>query len=284
MPTVAPYYENEYLTDRLNTEAVNFIRRNKDKPFFLYLSHYAVHTTLAGKPEVTDSFSAKPDAAKKRNNPELAAMLASIDDGIGRIAEILAELNIARKTVVIFTSDNGGESRVTSNAPLRGGKSDLYEGGVRVPMIVRWPDVVREASVCDVPVTTVDFYPTFLEMAGGKGEEGHVLDGESLVPVLKGDGKLKRDAIYWHYPLSKPHFLGGCSSGAVRRGPFKLIEFFDSGKAELYDLSRDIGESTDLANTMPQKVGELRGLLETWRASAVFRSPLSWLGWHGSAP
>ena len=260
----------EYLVDRCNLEAVEFIEGHKDERFFLYLSHYAVHTRLVGRADLVAKYEKKPGAGKnnraKRNNVHLAAQLESIDEGVGMIMAKLDELGIAGNTVLIFTSDNGGEDRVTSNAPLRAGKSTLYEGGIREPLIVRWPPVVKAGCVCKAAMSTVDFYPTFLEIAGLGAERGQVLDGVSLLPLLKGKKtKLKRDTLYWHYPLAKPHFLGGKSTGAIRNGGWKLIEFFDDGKVELYNLAEDISEKNNLAEKMPSKANELRKRLAKWR-------------------
>jgi len=273
MPQVKARREGEYLTDRLNQEAVDFITRHKDQPFFLYLSHYAVHTRLVGKPELVAKYQKKPGAGRNANNPILAAMLESIDEGVGGIAARLAELGIADNTVVIFASDNGGEHHVTSNAPLRGAKSQLYEGGIRVPLIVHWPGAVEPGATCSVPVSSVDFYPTLLAMAGIRPDPRQTLDGESLVPLLRRTGRLRRDALYWHYPLSRPHFLGGRSSGAVRKGDWKLIEFYDTGQGELYNLKDDLGETNDLAAKMPERAAELRKLLDAWRKSVGAELP-----------
>jgi arylsulfatase A-like enzyme len=259
----------EYLVDRCNLEAVEFIERHKDERFFLYLSHYAVHARLAGKEELVAKYENKAGAGKgnkaKKNNPHLAAQLESIDEGVGRIMARLDELGLAENTVLVFTSDNGGEDRVTSNAPLRAGKSTLYEGGIREALIVRWPGLIEAASVCTAATSTVDFYPTLLAIAGHKPEKNHILDGVSLLPLLKGKKtKLKRDALYWHYPLAKPHFLGGRSGGAIRVGDFKLIEFFDD-RIELYNLAADISEKNNLAEKMPEKAAELQKHLAKWR-------------------
>jgi arylsulfatase A-like enzyme len=265
MPEVEARRKGEYLTDRLNEEAVDFIARHRGEPFFLFLSHYAVHTRLVGKPDLVAKYQKKPGAGRTRHNPALAAMLESIDQGVGAVLAKLDDLGIADHTAVIFMSDNGGELRVTSNAPLRGGKSQLYEGGIREPLIVRWPGVVRPGSTCSVPVSSIDFYPTIIDMAGARPDPRQVLDGQSLVPLLKQTGRLKRGALFWHYPLARPHFLGGRSSAAVRKGDLKLIEFYDTGNAELYDLGSDVGESTDLSATMPERAAELRKLLDEWR-------------------
>ena len=260
----------EHLVDRMNLEAAEFINRHKDEPFFLYLSHYAVHTRLEGKEELVSRFEKKPHAGEgntaPRNNPHLAAQLKSIDEGVGMIMQKLDKLGLADRTLLVFTSDNGGESRVTTNAPLRAGKSTLYEGGIRVPLIARYPDLVPTGRICGTAVCTVDFYPTFCELAGIERDSGQCLDGVSMIPVLIEPGKrLKRNTLYWHYPLSEPHFLGGRSSGAVREGDWKLIEFFDTGESELYNLADDIGERNNLATAMPGKAQELREVLTAWR-------------------
>jgi len=260
----------EYLVDRCNLEAVEFIDRHKDGPFFLYLSHYAVHTRLVGKPEIVAKYEKKPGAGKgnkaPRNNPHLAAQLESIDEGVGMIMNKLDESGLAQNTVLIFTSDNGGEDRVTSNAPLRAGKSTLYEGGIRVPLIIRWPKVVKPAGVCETPTSNIDFYPTFLQFAGLRADPRQHLDGVSILPLLKNpNANLARDTLYWHYPLEKPHFLGGLSSGAIRQGDFKLIEFFDNGVIEIYNLADDIAEKHNLAGKLPEKVTELKQRLTIWR-------------------
>jgi arylsulfatase A-like enzyme len=265
MKQVEARADGEYLTDRLNTEAVDFISRHKSNPFLLVLSHYAVHTALAGKGDVVEKYKTKPGSGRRRNNPTLAAMIESIDDGVGLILDRLHQHHIANDTIVIFASDNGGEHRVTSNAPLRGGKSQLYEGGIRVPLIVRWPGMVRRKSICKTPVSTIDVYPTLCEIARAETSAEQAIDGESLVPLLTQTGRLKRDTLYWHYPLSKPHFLGGRSSGAVRQGNFKLIEFYDTNALELYNLKTDLGEERNLTPTMPGKVIELRRKLRNWR-------------------
>ncbi|NQT36333.1 MAG: sulfatase [Planctomycetes bacterium] len=269
-PAIKARLPGEYLVDRVNLEAVEFIRRNKDRPFFLYVSHYAVHTALVGKPEMVARYEAIPGSGKgnraAKNNPHLAAQLESIDQGVGMIAATLDELKLTDRTIVIFTSDNGGESGVTSNAPLRGGKSMLYEGGIREPLIVRWPGVAQPGSICRRPVCSLDFYPTLLEAAGAKPDSRQSLDGVSLMPLLRdSQAELSRDTFYWHYPLARPHFLGGRSGGAIRQGSWKLIEFFDDGRRELYNLADDPSEAKDLAAAMPDRVEQLHEALADWR-------------------
>ena len=289
--------KNEYLVDRMNLEAVDFIERNRDRPFFLYLSHYATHTILNGKPELTKKYRAKHPPGKSTrtrcylcqdhghpgdslnhwagdHNPHLAAMLESIDDGVGMISEKLNELGLAENTIVIFSSDNGGETNVTSNAPLRGGKSQLYEGGIRVPVIVRWPGKVPAGTISNQPTVNSDFYPTLLEAVGIARPSDHAVDGVSTLANWKASSaKLPRKDLYWHYPLDRPHFLGGASGGAIRSGDWKLIEFFDSGKTELYSLVEDVSEAKDLSIEKPEIVSQLKTKLASWREKVEARIP-----------
>jgi len=263
----------EYLPDRLAAEAVAFLEKSREKPFFLYLAHYAVHIPMQAKQAMIEKHRARREAdpSTKQGNPIYAAMVESVDQSVGRVLDALDRLNLADRTIVFFFSDNGGLSTpegphtpATTNAPLRAGKGYLYEGGIREPMIVHWPGVTEPGSVSRVPVTSVDFYPTILEMAGVRGDPGHVPDGVSLVPLLRQTGTPPREAIYWHYP----HFSnqGGMPGGAVRKGDYKLIHFYEDDRVELYHLARDIGETTNLAGEMPDKTAELRKLLAAWLA------------------
>jgi arylsulfatase A len=268
----------EYLVDRCNLEAVEFIERHKDGPFFLYLSHYAVHTKLNGKPELVAEFEKREGAGKgpnaRYNNPHLAAQLKSIDEGAGMIVSKLEELRLSDNTILIFTGDNGGESRVTTNGPLRAGKSTLYEGGIRVPLIMCYPKTLPAGTVCRTPTSNIDFYPTLCQLAAVKQDSKQHIDGVSLVPLFANpEASLQRDALYWHYPLEKPHFLGGRSAGAVRKGDWKLIEYFDTGQTELYNLADDISEKNNLAVTNVEKVAELRRLLKAWHKEVEAKIP-----------
>ena len=263
---------DEYLTDRLCDEAVSFIDENKSKPFFLLLANYAVHIPIEAKEEITAKYQAKARPDQIHNNPVYAAMIESVDQGVGRVMAVLEKHGIADRTVVIFTSDNGGldvsqgpNTPATSNHPFRAGKGRLYEGGVREPLIVRWPGVVEPGRVCDEMVCSNDFYPTVVEMAGIKGRPNGEIDGKSLVPLLKEGKPLHRDTLYWHYP----HYSGqgGRPSSAIRCGDMKLIEHFEDGRIELFDLKADIGETNDLAAKMPEKAEELQKKLLKWRKS-----------------
>ena len=267
----------EFLTDRLTSEAVKFIGQNKDRPFFLYLPHFAVHQPIAGKKDVVEKYQRKADPGNPQHNAVYAALVESVDDSVGRLLDELQALKIADRTVVIFVSDNGGligngKSSPTSNLPLRVGKGSAYEGGVRVPMIVNWPGVTVPGSSSDVPVISADFYPTLLEIAGLKDAPGHLSDGESLGPILKQSGSLKRASIYWHYPHYHPG--GATPYGAMRQGDFKLIEFYEDGRLELYNLKEDIGEQHNLYESMKPRAAQMEAQLDAWRRTVKAQMPL----------
>lgn len=270
IPTLKDGPEGEFLTDREAAEAVAFMKANKDKPFFLYVPHYAVHTPLAGKPEVIAKYKAKQDRSKPHRNVTYAALVESVDDAMGRILAALDELGLTEKTIVIFTSDNGGHIGCTSNVPLRVGKGSPYEGGVRVPLIVRWPRVTAPGAVCAEPVIGADFFPTLLAAAGVPVPESHAVDGESLVPLLRG-GTFKREALYWHYPHYHPG--GATPYGAIRAGDFRLVEFYEDSRVELYNLKDDIGETRDLATVQPERAAALRQKLHAWRQTVGAQMP-----------
>ncbi len=263
----------EYLTDRLTDEAVKFIESNKDNSFFLYLTHYAVHTPIQAKDDVAAKFKAKPPG-QHQNNAKYAAMVQSVDESVGRVLAKVEELGLADDTIIVFYSDNGGHSGATSNHPLRGAKGMLYEGGIREPFICRWPGVTKAGSVCHEPIIGVDLYPTFAEMTGSKVLDGYELDGLSLVSLLKNPADtLNRDAIFWHFPCylegrGDPH--GGpfrtTPAGAIRMGDWKLIEWFETGRLELYNLKDDIGETTSLTEQQPAKLAELHTTMKNWRS------------------
>ncbi len=262
IPTLTEGPDGEFLSDRLTTEAIRFITENRSKPFFLYLPHYAVHTPIMGKPEVIAKYKAKADPSSPHRNPAYAALVESVDDSVGRLMAALDELKLADNTLLVFTSDNGGLIGPTANPPLRAGKGSAYEGGVRVPLIVRWPGRIKPGSSSAVPVITADFYPTFLSLAGATAPDPAVLDGENLRPVLQETGVLQRDAIYWHYPHYHPG--GATPYSAVRQGDLRLVEFHEDQRVELYNLKEDIGETKDLAASEPGKTAALREKLHAW--------------------
>lgn len=334
-----PAPEGEYLTDRLTDEALGFMERNQDQPFFLYMAHFAVHDPIEGRKDLVDKYKAKlaanpapqtdrfilegnPDDPKPlsrdeldrlihdeayagyrvlpqrtvkikqhQDNVEFAGMVEAVDQSLGRILAKLESLNLADDTIVIFFADNGGMSGMnlgnpnrsiteaeldrafsTSNLPLRGAKGWLYEGGIRVPCIVKWPGRGQSGVENDEPIISTDFYPTILEMAGLPAMPEQHQDGVSLVPLVAGNGELDREAIYWHFPHYSNHGMQS-PAGAVRAGDYKLLEYFETNAVQLFDLNDDIGEQHDLALHEPAKTAELRAKLHAWRNSVSARMP-----------
>lgn len=320
----------EYLTDKLTDEALLYMESNKDKPFFLYFSHFTVHDPIEGRKDLVEKYNKKlalmpkskitpyilegdPDndnltiteresllkdpaykpygqlprgtvkIKQRQDNTNFASMVETMDESMGRVMKKLKDLGIEDNTIVIFASDNGGMSAAnfgrpskkidstkldkfysTSNLPLRGAKGWNYEGGIRIPLIVKWAGVKKPGSVSDVPVIHTDLYPTILEMAGLPAMPKQHVDGKSFVPLLKGAGTINRDAIFWHFPHYSNHGMQS-PGGAVRSRNFKLIEYYENNTVQLFDLSKDIGELNDLSRTNPEKVKELREMLHKWR-------------------
>ena len=266
--------EGDYLTDVLTDKAVEFIKENQDQSFFVYLSHYAVHTPIQGKEEIVNKYRNKPPS-NNQSNPGYAAMIESVDQSVGRVMETLEELGLRDRTLVIFTSDNGGNGKVTSNSPLRGNKGNYYEGGIRVPALVLWPGQTQPGSVSSEPIISSDFYPTVLECLGLPLRPTQHVDGLSLVPVLKQSSGLAREALYWHYPhYITNHPNPATPMGVIRAGDWKLLEFFEDGHLELYNLKDDLGERRDLAGEMPDRVREMREKLARWREEV--RAEMPW--------
>jgi arylsulfatase A-like enzyme len=279
----------EHLPDRLASETSKFIEAHRDKPFLAYLSFYSVHIPLMAREDLKAKYEAKREKLKidrpiwgKEGDRKIrlvqehavyAAMVEAMDLAVGKVLDTLDRLGLAENTVVIFMSDNGGlatsEGHPTSNLPLRAGKGWMYEGGIREPMIVRAPGVTEAGSVCDSPVTSTDFYPTMLQLAGLPLVEKQHCDGVSFLPALRGESH-DRGAMFWHYP----HYSnqGGTPTGAIRDGDWKLIEFFEDGRHELYNLADDIGEQHNLAAHQPQRVKEMAARLHAWQkeTGAVF--------------
>lgn len=294
MPTLEDGPEGEYLTDRLTDEAIKLIQNNDDNPFFLNMCYYSVHTPIQAKEEVIERYRDRardmgldkletfeegdffPCEHKKtrrikrrlvQSDPVYAAMIDTLDDNIGRLLKAVDDAGQTENTVVIFTSDNGGlataEGSPTCNAPLSDGKGWMYEGGTREPLIIKWPKLIEPGSSCHVPVTSPDFYPTMLEMAGLDLIPEQHCDGVSFLPLFKGAESLDRDAIFWHYP----HYgnQGGTPGCSVRSGDYKLIEFFEDGRTELYNLKEDVSEEHDLASDKPELTKTLKDALADWR-------------------
>jgi arylsulfatase A-like enzyme len=262
------------LTDRLTDEAIKLIDASGREPFFLYLAHHAPHTPVEGKPALVAKYQRKLAAGLKHQNAVYAAMVESLDESAGRVRAHLRQRGLDRNTVVIVTSDNGGfinefaGAKVTDNSPLRSGKGSLYEGGVRVPLLVYWPGVTRAGSVSSEPVVTTDLFRTICEMAGQPAPAG---DGLSLVPLLRNpEARLAREEFYFHYP----HYYATTTPvSAIRTREWKLLEYFEDSRLELYHLGRDPGEEQDLAAKNPEKVRELRARLEAWRQQVGARLP-----------
>ncbi|HEY8750761.1 MAG TPA: sulfatase [Tepidisphaeraceae bacterium] len=266
--------DGDYLTDRLGDEALNFIERSKDRPFFLYLSHFAVHTPIQGRADLVEKYRRKNKRGLAQHNPAYAAMVEGVDQTVARVRQKLADLGLSEKTIVIFASDNGGRVPTTSNLPLRAGKGSCYEGGTRVPLIVYWPAITRPGSSSETPVISIDYYPTLLEIAGIPDQPGHISDGVSFAPLLRQSGTLAPRSLYWHYPHHQHYQLGGAMPyGAIHQGDFKLIEFFDDMHVELYNLHDDLGEQHDLSTQLPEKVNDLRNQLHAWRNQVGAQMP-----------
>jgi arylsulfatase A-like enzyme len=285
-PTTYP--PGTYLADFLCDKTVDFIRRHQDGPFYVELAHFAVHAPHEAKADLIAKFKPKPPAGGHRD-PVYAAMIASVDESVARVLAVLDELHLAENTLVVFTSDNGGVggyrregitkgNDVTDNAPLRSGKGSLYEGGVRVPYVFRWPGHVPPGTVTDTPIISVDLYPTLLELAQAKPQAAYPLDGVSYLKLLTSGGTadLGRDVVYWHFP----GYLGAgqdqwrtTPAGSVRRGDWKLLEFFEDMHVELYNLKADLGERTNLAAAKPALAKELTEKLHAWRAAVGAKMP-----------
>jgi len=268
--------DGAYVTDVIGDKAADFIERHKNERFFLYLPFYSVHSPLQARKDLLEKYKAKSKSAPQKINPVYAAMLESADTAIGKVLKSLERHSLADNTVVIFTSDNGGNigsgKFVTTNQPLRAGKGSMYEGGVRVPLIVRFPRGISPETLCDEPVISIDFYPTILQIAGLQGLLSKNIDGMSITGLFKGNKSLDRDCIYWHYPHY--HHGGARPYGAVRRGRYKLIEFFEDHTLELYDLQNDIGETNNLAAQKPDIAASLHSKLIHWRREVNAQMPL----------
>ncbi len=273
--------EGEYLTDRLTDESLHFIDEAGDDPFFLYLAFYTVHTPimgcdrydayyeerslqLPGKGEMVTRQEHGTPTRINQSNPKYAAMVRSMDTNVGRLLEKLDEKGLADNTIIVFTSDNGGLTTVpgggpTAVVPLRAGKGWCYEGGIRVPLIIRYPGLRHGGEACHVPVISMDYYPTLLALAGLDPEPDQHVDGSSLLPYLKNPGTEADRTLVWHYP----HYHGSNwrPGSAIREGNWKLIEFYEDGAVELYDLENDFEEMEDLSETLPQKAASLKARL-----------------------
>ncbi|NLY00704.1 MAG: sulfatase [Rhodopirellula sp.] len=281
--------EGEHLPDRLATETAKFIEANRQRPFLAYLSFYSVHTPLMAREDLRKKYEEKArrlgleeewgsegtrDVRLVQAHAVYAGMVEAMDQAVGKVLDKLDELGLRQNTVVVFTSDNGGlstsEGWPTSNLPLRGGKGWTYEGGIREATLVRWPGVTTPGAVLDTPVISLDFYPTLLSAAGVKLRKGQVVDGIDLMPVLQG-GPGPQRSLFWHYP----HYgnQGGAPSAAIRKGDWKLIEWQEDSRTELYNLRNDIGEKCDLATKEPARAEQLRDELHLWQQQVGAKFP-----------
>ncbi len=282
--------KGEYLPDRLTDETIKFIKANKDKHFLVYLSHYSVHTPFEAKEKYIKYYKEKIKHIKFKgpefipegtgytkcwqNNPIYAAMIQSVDESVGRIMKTLDELHLSDKTIVVFTSDHGGLSNkgynyrplATSNLPLRAGKGHSYEGGLRIPFIIKWPGVTVPGSKTNYPIIGMDIYPTLVEAAGIKWKKHPKIDGVSFVPAIKGEVKENKSRyFFWHSPLARPYSTGDINVSTVRHGDYKLLDFYDARRKELYNIAKDLGEHNDLFNQKPQIASQLYKALVRWR-------------------
>ncbi len=269
----------EYLTDRLTDEALRIIDHAAGRPFFLYLAHHSVHTPIEAKPADVKYFEGKLRPGMHHRNAVYAAMVKTLDESVGRVLDHLRERGLAENTIVVFASDNGGfigtdrkagqSVPVTDNAPLRSGKGSLYEGGVRVPLLVRWPGIAQRGVECPTPVSLVDLFPTLLAAVPVVLDQP--VDGVDLGPLLRNPtAQLEREELFFHYP----HYYETTTPvSAVRRGDWKLLEYFEDGRLELFNLATDPGEQTNLAASEPAQAADLRGRLERWRREVGAKLP-----------
>lgn len=281
--------DGEYLTDRQCLEASKFINRNKNKPFFLYLSFYSVHTRLDAPQDIVNKYknkfdkkygTGKADELFEKNdrhegghldNPYLAAMIERIDAGVGAVMKTLKEQGLDKNTLVVFFSDNGGVGNLGNNGNLRAGKSWLYEGGIRENLIARWPAGIKPKTVISTPVYGTDFYPTFLDMAGATANADKIVDGKSFLPLFKGQAMQPRP-FYWHYVSETGKWVNRMCS-AVRQGDYKLLYFYADQRIELYNLKNDPSEKSNIAASEPGKVKELKAMLDEWKKEVNAEEP-----------
>ena len=264
--------KGEYLTDRLTDEAITILEKFKDDPFFIYFPFYSIHTPLQGRPDLKKKYK-----NNKQVHADYAAMIECLDENVGRLMSALDELGLRDNTIVLFSSDNGGIRKLSKQDPWRAGKGSYYEGGIRVPITVRWPGVVEAGSTCSVPVTGLDFYPTFLDAIGASPSPGKVLDGRSILPLLTGKSSFpKGRTLYWHFPIYLQNYAGEEDQSrdakfrtrpgtVLRKGKWKLHEYFEDGTLVLFDLENDPGETKNLAQEKPKKLKVLKNDMYAWR-------------------
>jgi arylsulfatase A-like enzyme len=271
---LAPRDNGEYMPDRLADEVASFMTAHRERPFLCFLWNYVVHWPMEAPKDLIDQYEKRKDLGPL--DPRYAAMIEAMDRAIGRILDTLDDLQLSQRTLVIFTSDNGAFDGVADNRPLRAAKGYLYEGGIRVPLIIRWPSKLQPGARCSEPVISMDFYPTILEAVGLTSDPEIPLDGKSLLPLFEPTRQWSRSTLYFHYPNYAFHGRNRLGS-AIRHGHHKLIERFDDGSVELYDLKQDLGEKNNLAVERPELAAELRAKLHAWRhaSGAAMPTPIS---------
>lgn len=267
--------KGDHLTDTLTDEAVKIIQEWKDNPFFIYFSYYTVHTPLQAKAEYVKEFEGKVKKGARHTNPTYAAMIRSLDESVGRVLKQLDDLGLSDDTIIMFTADNGGlieqgnKVRVTSNLPVRNGKGSVYEGGVRVPGIIKWPGITKGGRVIDSPIISMDFLPTILDVAGLKPT--NTPDGVSLTKLLRGQSSHGRSELFWHYPHY--HSMGGVPYTAMVSRDHRLIHFHEDDRLELYHLAEDPHEDMNLANRNPKLANRLLKRMNEWRTEVAAQMP-----------
>jgi arylsulfatase A-like enzyme len=268
-PNLSPRKKGEYLVDRLADELVNVIEKNQDMPFFISMCYYAVHTPLMAREEMIEKYRKKIPVDNQKN-PVYAAMIESMDQAVGRLLNSLEKNDLMKSTIIIFLSDNGGLTGSTDNSPLRSGKGYPYEGGIRIPMFIYWEAIVKEGSECDLPVSTVDIFPTICKITGSRLPEQEI-DGRDITPALRGE-KIKQVPLFWHFP----HYRGDdiVPYSIIRDGDWKLIRRYEGNKFELYNLREDQSEQNDLSAREPRKLKELDTRLSVWLKNSEARLPV----------
>jgi arylsulfatase A-like enzyme len=278
------FYGNIDVAEWMTDASVKFIQDNKDQPFFLYLSHWDVHTPIRARKEVKAKYDKKLKEGNwdRQWNTTYAAMIEAVDTSVGRVRKALKDAGVEKNTLLVFTSDNGGHAGATTNKPLKGAKGALFEGGVRVAMTMSWPEVTTPGSQTDTPITSVDFLPTFADISGAPLPTTQPVDGKSILPLLRGEKALQDRAIFWHYPLylqgngeGKVHptsgtidmYWRGVPASMMRKGPYKLLHLFEDDSVQLYNIDTDTGEKKDLAKAQPELAATLLAELKAWQKS-----------------
>ncbi|MGB0582671.1 MAG: sulfatase, partial [Limisphaerales bacterium] len=276
------FYGNIDVAERLTDRTIEFIKENKKNPFFIYLCHWDVHTPIRARQNVVAKYQRKLEQGEwdRAWNPTYAAMIEAVDISVGRVREAVAKAGLAKNTLIIFTSDNGGHSGATWCEPLKGAKGAFYEGGIRVPTCMTWLGVIQSGSTCDTPITGVDLMPSAAELAGAKLPKKQPVDGHSWVPLLSGKRALTQRAVFWHYPLylaggtynqvvpvhgTENNYWRATPCSVIRKGDWKLIQFFEDNSIQLYNLKSDIGEETDLSSAEPERAQAMLKELQAWQ-------------------